>query len=301
MTDDAPPEPAQLDVALHTRRRRTGYPFAGFLPVLQWGLREHLRPKKLIPRLAIALALGALAALLVTGTPSVGGTRDPVLRLWEVLDLQILQLLLPLVALLIVGPGYSRELRQRTLVYYLVRPVSRTTVFLARYVSGVLPAALIALALFWPTLLLSGVAVPWEVWAGTAAIALIGVGVLGAVYYVLSALFRRGLVAGLIYTFVIEGLVGNLPGAIQKLSVRFHLRGLHHGLMDDAFVERSDAVARAIRKAGEFGGNPFTQVNFGLTEADPPGVALGVLLAIAGVLLAFGVYLVRTRDFALKD
>jgi hypothetical protein len=270
--------------------------------VTHWGLRANLRLRRMLVLLSIAVALGAVAALIVTQTGRLTGRDDPVFQLWEMLDEQLLQVLLPLIALLMVGPGFSRELRQRTLVYHLVRPVSRTTVFLARYVSGVVPAAIVAAVLFASTLLFSGVSLPPSVWLAALLTSVCGVAVLGAVYYMLSAVFRRGLIAGLLYTFMVEGVVAGLPGTIQKLSVRFHLRGLHHGLTDDAFTEPSSALARMLDPDRPRGpGEMVAEMVSGQTAYDPPGVALLVLACIAVGLLAFGIYKVRGRDFALKD
>jgi ABC-type transport system involved in multi-copper enzyme maturation permease subunit len=289
-------------VALHARRRSTSYPLAGFLVVLAWGLRDDLRPRRLLLLLGLALGLGAVGALLVTETERLFEGGDAALRLWTMLDEQVLQVLVPLIALLLVGPGFSREIRQRTLVYHLVRPVARSTVFLARFVAGLLPAAAVAVVLVLSTLAFSGVALPLSVWLAMAAVVVASVTVLGTIYYTLSALFRRGLIAGLVYTFVVEGLVAGLPGTIQKFSVRFHARGLMHGLVDDAFAERSAAVARILdpdrqRSLGE----ELAEMITGQVPYDPPATAALILAAVAAALLAFGVYRIARRDFALKD
>ena len=53
---------------------------------------------------------------------------------------------------------------------------------------------------------------------------------LGAVLLVLATLLRHGLVAGLFYAFVVEAMLASVPGTMQKYSVMFHVRSLHHGL-----------------------------------------------------------------------
>lgn len=295
MTNEQPPATPPMDLAIEARRSGTGHPMAGFLPVFLWGLRENLRLRKLLLRLGIAVGIGALGALIVTQATE-GGARNRYYLLWEMLDVQLLLVILPLCALLLVGPMFSREVRQRTLVYHLVRPVSRTTIFLGRYAAGVVPAILVVLTAFFATVFFSGLDVPVSVWTGLAVTSLFGVIVLGAVYYVLAALFQRGLIAGLVYTFVIEGLVGNLPGTIQKLSVRYHLRSLHHGLTDTAFAERSERVAREVALTAKGGEGLSIRV-----PLEEPTTAAVTLLIVAAGLLVFGAYRTSTRDFALKD
>jgi ABC-type transport system involved in multi-copper enzyme maturation permease subunit len=293
MTETDPPTNGPLDgLALCARKRPTGYPLAGFVPVFLWGLREHVRLRQVLFRLGLSIGLGVLSALLITLTDRHAG-EDTHWLLWQVLDDEILGIMVPLTALLLVGPMFSREMRQATMVYHLVRPVSRATLFLARYLAGVVPAAVFGALLFLSTMYFSGVAVGAAAWTGSAATALAGAVVLGAVYYVLGAVFRRGLVVGLVYTFAIEVLLGNLPGTIQKLSVRHYLRSLHHGMTDGAFVERSQDVARAVAatKEGSLLRLPI----------ETTGSALGSLALITAAFLAFGLYRTLTRDFALKD
>jgi hypothetical protein len=121
---------------------------------------------------------------------------------------------------------------------------------------------------------------------------------LGAVYYVLSALFRRGLIVGLIYTFVIEGIVANLPGTIQKFSVGYFLKSLYHGMTDAAFAERSEQVARITREGRTIGEGITAAL---LIPYEPPGTAALALVAVAVALLAIGAWRIARRDFALKD
>jgi ABC-type transport system involved in multi-copper enzyme maturation permease subunit len=299
--DAMPDAPAAPDLAIHAKRRGES-PLAGFLPVFQWGLRENLRLGRMLLLLGAAVALGALASMMVNkGIGPYVGT-DKAFRLWHVLDARVMHILIPLIALLLVGPSYSREMRQRTLVYLLVRPVSRTTVFLARFASGVIPAALVACTLFVSVMLFSGVKVPATAWVGLLATACFGVLVLGAVYCTLATLFRRGLVSGLLYTFMFELVVASLPGNIQKFSINFHLSSLYHGLVDSAFAEESEGVRGAL--AGSDAATLEEKVRSLLvsqTAYDPPATAILILLCITAGVLALGVAQVRNRDFALKD
>ena len=306
MTDDALPEtPATesaesrrpFDLASHAPRRGMRSPLAGLSIIMGQGLREAVQTKRLVTSLVITIGLGAASAFGAREEAGRAFRNDLLYQIWEALDLWVLQILLPLIALILVGPVYSRELRQRTMVYHLVRPVSRMTIFLGRYVSGVLPAAVLGSILCLAIIVFADAGAPPEVWVGLPVLAFFAALVLGAVYCTLGAIFKRGLIAGLLYTFMMEVIVAGLPGNIQTLSVRFHLRSLYHGLLDEAFSARSADVKSSISSDTQSSSNPLVEA----VPFDAPETAVLVLLGIAAVILFLGVTHVRERDFALKD
>lgn len=259
-------------------------PLAGFVPVFTWGVARVLRKKKLLLVAAIATGLGALIGNVI------GDGADPLRDLARVLDRHILTFGLPLIALVLVGEGFTYEVQARTLVYHLVRPVSRTTVYLARFFSGALPAAAVALLLLAVLVLTSRAPVDARVWLSLPVTAGLGTLALGAVYYALAALLRHGLIAGLIYTFVVETLISSVPGSMQKLSVMFYVRSLHHGLTAGSLP----VIPPEIQQ------NPLLRAATQVSEVGTAQAAL-TLLGIAGVGLALGAWRVATRDWALKE
>ena len=263
-------------------------PLAGFAPVFVWGIARVLRRRKLV---LVAVVVGALGILV--GRQLVGPTLDAsssLFKLARVLDRSVLTFGLPLIALVLVGEGFTYEVQSRTLVYHLVRPVSRTTVFLARFFSGALPAAAVALLLLVTLILSSGADAGAEVWWSLPVTAGLGTLALGAVYYGLAALLRHGLIAGLIYTFVVETLISSVPGSMQKLSVMFYVRSLHHGLTEGALP----VVPPEIQQ------NPLLQA---ATQVSESGTTQSIvtLLAITAFALGLGAWRVATRDWALKE
>ena len=51
---------------------------------------------------------------------------------------------------------------------------------------------------------------------------LMGAVVYSALFAAAGALFKRPMLIGLAYTFVVEGFLGNLPGANQKATVQYY-------------------------------------------------------------------------------
>jgi ABC-type transport system involved in multi-copper enzyme maturation permease subunit len=260
-------------------------PLHGFGPVFVWGFTRVLRKRKLILVSVVVVVLAALIGWQIS-------THPRLLRsLARRLDLGVLSFGLPLVALVLVSDGFAREVQSRTLVYHLVRPVSRTTVFLARFFSGALPAAFVSFLLLATMTFASGAPVGGEVWLSFPVTATLGTFAVGAVYYALAAVLRHGIIAGLVYTFVVETLISSVPGSMQKLSVMFHVRSLHHGLTEGSqlpLVKPEVDTNQLLRAATK------------VTE-DGVGEAIVILLAITAVCLAIGAWRVAVRDWALKD
>ena len=275
----SPPTPVPLPAPAPLGARPR---LAGFGPVFVWGITRVLSRKKLI---LVASMVGALGILI--GHEVVAGS---LLRLARVLDRSVLTFGLPLIALVLVGEGFTYEVQSRTLVYHLVRPVARTTVFLARFFSGAVPAALVALLLMVTLVLASGARADVRVWLSLGVTAGLGTLALGAVYYALAALLRHGLIAGLIYTFVVETLISSVPGSMQKLSVMFYVRSLHHDLTTGSLPVVPPEIDQ----------NPLLQAATRITESSA-AQSIVTLLAITAVALAAGAWRVATRDWALKE
>jgi ABC-type transport system involved in multi-copper enzyme maturation permease subunit len=225
------------------------------------------------------------------------GRYDPSRELAEALEDFFLRFVLPLIALTLVAQGWAQEVSERTLVYHLVRPISRRTVFLARYASGLVPAWIAAAAFLAGLFATARASVPATTVAQVGFVAVLGVAAVGAVYYLLAALLRHGIVAALIYTFVVETLVSSLRGSVQSLSISFHLRSLLHRWTDVAF-----GVDHGERPRGLEDMDLGRIVQEALREEyDTPVQAIVILVLVAAGSLGFGLWRVARRDFPLKD
>lgn len=271
--------------------RSLGGPFRGFGTIFWWGVRRSLRGKKAWITLAATIGIGALI-----GAASGQHESDPLVNLWHAMDAVLLRVVAPVIALLTVAQGFAAELRGGTLLYHLVRPVPRHVVFIGRFVSGLVAGALACAALTLGTAITASRSVPLSLWLQFYVVLLFMVTAAGAFYYTLAALIRRGLIVGLVYTFLIEVLLGTMPGGIQKAAINHHARALFHGWCDAWFMGRSSLVTAEAAKASAPEPGSFSPVGYGT-----PGTAIAVLLCIALGCLLYGVWRIRQRDFALKD
>jgi hypothetical protein len=277
-------------------------PLARFGPVFGWGLRFSFRSRRFLAVVGVCALVGVLLGSEGSiGRRSTNRAYDAARSLAEVLDDAIIPYALPLLALALLAQGYAREVSDRTLVYHLVRPVSRRTVFLARFASGLVAAVVATLVLVGAVLAASGVSLGLGTVAAILTTSAVAVAATGAIYYTLGAIFRFGTVAGLVYTFVVEGFLGGAKGSMQTLSLTYHVKSLHHQWTDEALGSQfrghtmpstEDLLSGAV--------NPLLAAaeKIGWEE---PSKALLVLGIAAAVALSIGMWHVSRRDFALKD
>ncbi|MEA2673615.1 MAG: type transport system permease protein [Chloroflexota bacterium] len=173
--------------------------------------------------------------LLLAGVPILVGllvraNSDGIGQVGPTLDGLVVRIILPLVALVFGTAALGSELEDGSAVHLLTKPISRTTIVLAKVaVAGTLTAALTVPSTIITAILLA------EPGADIVGIAVsLGVGVLvgsflyASIFAALSILTSRGLLIGLGYALVWEGLLAGLLPGTQVFSVREYVRGIVH-------------------------------------------------------------------------
>jgi ABC-2 type transport system permease protein len=174
--------------------------------------------------MALLAAVPVLVALLIRvntdGISEVGAT----------LDALVIRTILPLIALVFGTAALGSELEDGTGLHLLTKPISRTTIVLAKvFVAGALTVAMVAPSTVIAAVLLSrpGIDVGGLALSLGAGVA-VGSYVYVAIFAALSIITSRGLIVGLGYALIWEGLLaGLLPGS-QVFSVREYVRGIVH-------------------------------------------------------------------------
>lgn len=161
----------------------------GCLIVLGWSMQQEPTLKKLAEEILVPVHAAFLVPIFAIcyGTSAVGGDRE-----------------------------------DRTLVYLLITPLPRPLVYLMKFLAAMTlvlawtagslsamcylarPWGIEAIKLFWPALVLGAMAY-------------------ASLFHVLGAAFRRGTIISLAYTFFLEGLLGNMPGIVKRVSLSFYL------------------------------------------------------------------------------
>jgi ABC-2 type transport system permease protein len=200
-----------------------------FMTLASVTLRALLGRRRTILMLLLA-GVPVLMGLLVRANG--GGVRD----VGAVLDGLVVRVVLPLVALVFGTAALGSELEDGTAVHILTKPIRRSTIILAKItVAGTLTAVMLV-----PSTILAGILLgragsgSLAITFGMAVGVFVGSYIYVAIFIALSVITSRGLILGLGYALIWEGvLAGLLPGS-QVFSVREYVRGIAATINPDA-------------------------------------------------------------------
>ena len=219
-----------------------------FLVVARVTLRALLGRRRTLLLLLLA-AIPVLVGLLVrantSGISEVGATLDGL----------VVRIILPLIGLVFGTAALGSELEDGSGVHLLTKPIGRSTIVLAKVaVAGSLTALLVVPSTVVTALLLTR---SYEDGFGNAASLAIGVlagsYLYAAIFAALSVITSRGLILGLGYALIWEGLLAGLLPGTQVFSVREYVRGIVHAVSPgtiDSIVGSGAVLYAAIALAG---------------------------------------------------
>jgi len=202
-------------------------------------------------RALLMLLLAALPVLFGVIAYLRGPMGDPAAQVAETLDLVVVGMLLPLLALVFGTAALGAELEDGSAIHLLTKPVARWRIVTAK----ILAAALLAAGLAGVTTLLTGLLVGGLHGAAGVAIAYTVAVVVGAVLYVtvfvaLSILTTRALIIGLAYVVIWEGTLAGLFEGTRVLSIRQYVGSIAVAINPSAAVPGSDVLGPATAVAG---------------------------------------------------
>jgi ABC-2 type transport system permease protein len=178
-------------------------------------------------RRTILMALLAGAPVVLGLLIRIGnGTRPSALG--GALDGLLVSSVLPLVALVFGSAALGSELDDGTGVHLLTKPIPRWAIVVPKVlVSGGLTALLVV-----PSTLIAGILIGGTgskqlgMTVAFAVAVLVGAFVYASIFVALGAVTSRGLVIGLAYTLLWEGLLSAALQGTQLFSVREYIRGI---------------------------------------------------------------------------
>jgi ABC-type multidrug transport system permease subunit len=228
-------------------------------------------------RVLVAAAVTALAPLLSTAFRD----ASPVV-LERIVVLILLPFLLPLVAVSLGSGLLYDEAEEGTLTYLFTAPVSKASILLGKWAAALIVGWTITGASLGLTLLLTPV--PLEelgpfVRACWLAV-LLGTPAYLGVFTLLGALMRRGFLAGLIYAYGYEMVVGYIPGGMKRLSLLYFLRSLLEPVAPDK--------------------DPFDGAFEGLA-ASPERTCVLVLASVAVACVVLALLLVPRKEYRARN
>jgi ABC-2 type transport system permease protein len=153
--------------------------------------------------------------------------------------------LLPIVTLILATNALGNEVEDRTMVYLVLKPISRARIVLEKFAAVSLTATL----LLWEgTLLAYLIAMRGD--AGDNVDQLLAiflaqlVGVLGygALFMAVSLIVPRALLAGLIYALLWESLFGRFIPGVRLISVRHYIQSIYVRAIDNPAITLDEAM-----------------------------------------------------------
>ncbi|HZW30773.1 MAG TPA: ABC transporter permease, partial [Isosphaeraceae bacterium] len=197
----------------------------------------------------------------------------------------IFSALVPLSALLFATGLVQDDLEEQTLTYFLIRPIPRWAVYLAKLLATFVVTMLRAVIFTMGTL----VAVYWGEERLVRAILLqrapiiaallaLSLGAYVAIFGGLSLWVRRTLVVGAVYIVVFEGVIANIDFVIREATVIYYIRVLSVRWLD--------------RSGADWSIDPAT--------APSASTCLIVLLSATAVFALLGALTFGTREFRVK-
>jgi hypothetical protein len=217
--------------AVATRTPATTSDLTAVFWLAMFSFRELVRRRRLIS-LCLIMSLPVLVVVILRLVYS-GEVLTPRLLLSTLGYHVFVPFLVPVTALAVGVSAISEQINEGTLVFPWVRPVRRGAIF----VGYVLAAQLVASTLL--VLSLVGCFLAMTVgrldaltldlvrlYLSTCAVLVLGAFAYTALFALAGSLLGRPMLACILFAFVWEGMIADIPQRIQEFGLRFHLRNL---------------------------------------------------------------------------
>jgi ABC-2 type transport system permease protein len=158
--------------------------------------------------------------------------------------------LLPIMVLILATSAFGNELEDRTLPFLTLKPIARSRIVAEKFIGVILvslPIIFIGLVFTWA--LVEGATGPRRllgrgldqpdlapVLGAMLAATSVGIVAFAAIFLSLSLFVSRALLAGMVYAFAWESLLGRFLPGIRIISVRHYVQSVFVRLLDDPSV-----------------------------------------------------------------
>jgi ABC-2 type transport system permease protein len=261
-------------------------------------LRQHLHGKRWM---AVALAFilpAGLAILIRSANPDVPTRFIEFGLMWVLIP----QALLPLVSLLYASGIVQDEQEEQTITYLLTRPTPKWLIYVIKLVATWTTTVVLVIVLT----ALTSVAI----YAGTdadisettlrslktAAILSLAAITYCSIFGLMSLITKRTLIAGVLYTAVVEGLLANLPLSVRWGTVLYHTRIIAYRTLE--FVASWPGGRQEDPASGAWSLNADTDPT--LAEHPTLRTSLLILIGTSIVCAALAAWLCSQREFHVK-
>jgi ABC-2 type transport system permease protein len=252
-----------------------------------FSLREMSRRKRIISLGAINLLPVLVVVIIRVWFPDQGITAHMLLS--ALTHEVFINFLIPVVAIAVGVSCIGEQVEEGTIVYLWTRPVRRRAIYMGRLLAAQSVATLLlsgSLVFCFLVMLSNGLSIiTWDLlvlYFRTFLIIALGAFSYTALFAAIGTFLKKPVVPAILFTFVWEGMVSEVPARIQELSLRFHLQNLVS--RPDAPVEDLPGLLGALLSAAL------------QREPVPKVQSIIVLLVVMLVAIAVGVWRLRLKE-----
>ncbi|MEE9173505.1 MAG: hypothetical protein V3U30_00850 [Thermoplasmata archaeon] len=191
---------------------------------------------------AVTWVVALLPLYVVGGVIAAGQQVD--IELFQILIVALLSLVLVVTALVHGARLFREELEDNTLAYLTTRGISKASLvaykFLGYYASALVIVTLPIIATYFLAAASTGVplAENIQVLGAFVTMAAVGIAAFGGLFLLIGFALKRALMAGLLYGFLWETLIPNLPGNVPLLSITHYLRSIGQNLVSTGILSQ---------------------------------------------------------------
>ncbi|PID81096.1 hypothetical protein CSA17_03390 [bacterium DOLJORAL78_65_58] len=261
------------------------------LPAVLWiawfSVREMIRRRRLLSLVAINLLPVAVVLIIRIWFQDQGLSAQ--LQLSSLSHNVFIPFLIPVVAMFVGAGAIGEMVEEGTIVYLWTRPIRRRSIYLGRLLAAQLTSSLVlsgSLILCFLVMVSSGLdVIDWaflKLYLVTFLIIVLGVFSYSALFAAMGTFFKKPVTPAILFTFMWESMVSDVPARVQELSLRFHLQNI---------VDKPRVVSEGLD--GMLGA--LLQTAFVRTPV-PKLQSVVVLLAVMVLCVALGVWLLRGKE-----
>jgi ABC-2 type transport system permease protein len=186
----------------------------------------------------------ALLPIVFAGIYLIDATETARIFLVDVFREFITPTILPLATLILATSALGDEVEDRTMVYLVLKPVSRLRIVLEKYTAVIVATVVLLWSGLVLTWLISGRADAFDgvdVLVAAAIAILWGVLAYGAVFMAVSLIIPRALLVGIMYTLLWESLLSRLIPGARIISLRHYVNSIFTRILNDSTIQLDDA------------------------------------------------------------
>lgn len=216
-----------------------------YMGMIQLTLRQMFRSRKFPILLVITCAPVLLIAYAMT-QPDV--SNQPYVFLQDFVFILFIQIILLLVPLLYATSLIRDEISNKTISFLVTRNLTRGESSILRYlahlpISFSIVALPVILCYLYVGITKGGLSSNMGALGSYMVLILVGVIVYSAFFYLLGILLKHPLMIGLLFAFLWEVLLTNMPGRIPYVTIMFYIRSIGSAMMDGGIIGEFDTIS----------------------------------------------------------